>query len=185
MDTTGIDQYLFLISFFLLPRLIGWGINAFSSPQIQAVYQTIIPPYYSQISLASLLIIGDLILLSIAKSIWLKSIEVPLAITVVILLSRLGYQIFQQVYNTYLLDAAVKNRGRFDSELLILSKFLVNTAIIWGFILIFAETHHINLVGLFASLGLGGLAIAFAAQKNPRTIIRRYCSLFRPPFCCG
>ena len=166
MDTTGIDQYPFLISFFLLPRLIGWAITTFSSPQIQEVYQTIIPPYYSQIGLASLLIISDLILLSIAKSIWLKSIEVPIGITVVILLSRLGYQIFQQVYNTYLLDAAVKNRGRFDSELLILSKFLVNTAIIFVFVLIFAETHHINLVGLFASLGIGGLAIAFAAQKT-------------------
>nr|MDJ0692600.1 hypothetical protein [Xenococcaceae cyanobacterium MO_188.B32] len=119
--------------FFLLPRLIDWGITAFSSPQIQEVYQTIIPPYYRQIGLASLLIIGDLVLLSMAKSIWLKSLEIPLGITVVILLSRLGYQIFQQVYNTYLLDAAVKNRGRFDSELLILSKFLVNTAIIFVF----------------------------------------------------
>ena len=166
MDTTGIDQYLFLISFFLLPRLISWAITTFSSPQIQEVYQTIIPPYYSKIGLVSLLIISDLILLSIAQSIWLKSIEVPLGITVVILLSRLGYQIFQQVYKTYLLDAAVKNRGRFDSELLILSKFLVNTAIIFVFVLIFAETHHINLVGLFASLGIGGLAIAFAAQKT-------------------
>ncbi len=166
MDNTGIDQYLFLISFFLLPRLVGWGLTTFSSPQIQEVYQTIIPPYYSQISLASLLIISDLILLSIAQSVWLKSIEVPIGIAVVILLSRLGYQIFQQVYNTYLLDAAVKNRGRFDSELLILSKFLVNTAIIFVFVLIFAETHHINLVGLFASLGIGGLAIAFAAQKT-------------------
>ncbi|MDJ0744290.1 MAG: mechanosensitive ion channel [Xenococcaceae cyanobacterium MO_167.B27] len=104
--------------------------------------------------------------MSIAKSIWLKSIEVPLGITIVILLSRLGYQIFQQVYNTYLLDAVVKNRGRFDSEILIISKFLVNSAIILIMVLIFAQTHQINLVGLFASLGIGVLAIAFAAQKT-------------------
>ncbi|VEP16839.1 MscS Mechanosensitive ion channel (fragment) [Hyella patelloides LEGE 07179] len=105
-------------------------------------------------------------MLSLAKSIWLKFLELPLAITVVILLSRLGQQIFQQVFQTYLLDAAVKNRGRFDSELLIISRFLINTAIILVIILIFAQTHQINLVGLFASLGIGGLAIAFAAQKT-------------------
>ncbi len=33
-------------------------------------------------------------------------------------------------------------------------------------VLIFAEIHQINLIGLFASLGIGGLAIAFAAQKT-------------------
>ncbi|MDJ0571936.1 MAG: mechanosensitive ion channel [Pleurocapsa sp. MO_192.B19] len=101
-----------------------------------------------------------------AKSIWLKSIEVPLGITIVILLSKLGCQIFQQIFNTYLLDAAVKNRGRFDSELLIISKFIVNTTIILVIILLFAQAHQLNLVGLFASLGIGGLAIAFAAQKT-------------------
>ncbi len=166
MDTTGIDQWLFNISFFLLPRLISWGITAFSSPQIKEIYQTIIPPYYSQLGLVSLLIISDLVLLSMAKSIWLKSIEVPLGITVVILLSKLGCQIFQQIFTTYLLDAAVKNRGRFDSELLIISKFLVNTAITLVIVFIFAQTHNFNLVGLFASLGIGGLAIAFSAQKT-------------------
>ena len=105
-------------------------------------------------------------MLSVDKSIWLKFVEVLLGITIVIFLSRLGYQIFQQVFNTYLLDAAVKNRGRFDSELLIISKFLVNTAIILIIVFIFAQAHQINLVGLFASIGLGGLAIAFAAQKT-------------------
>ena len=105
-------------------------------------------------------------MLSVDKSIWLKFVEVLLGITIVIFLSRLGYQIFQQVFNTYLLDAAVKNRGRFDSELLIISKFLVNAAIILIIVFIFAQAHQINLVGLFASIGLGGLAIAFAAQKT-------------------
>ena len=89
-----------------------------------------------------------------------------MGITLVGLLCWLGYQIFQQVFNNYLLNAAVKNRGRFDSELLIISKFLVNSAIILIVVFIFAQTHHINLVGLLASLGIGGLAIAFAAQKT-------------------
>ena len=172
-----------LTSVFLLPRLIGWIITTFSSPQIKEVYQTIIPTYYSQLGLAAILIIGDLILLSIAQSVWLKFLEVLFGITLVILLSGLGYQIFQQFFNTYLLDAAVKKRGRFDSEFLIISKFLVNTAITVVIVFIFAQTHNFNLIGLFASLGIGGLAIAFSAQKNLGTVIGRYCYLFRPPFC--
>ncbi len=78
----------------------------------------------------------------------------------------MGYQIFQQIFNLYLLDTALKKRGEFDRELLIISKFLVNTTITGVIVLIFAQTHQINLVGLFASLGIGGLAIAFAAQKT-------------------
>ncbi len=162
----GLTSVFLVISVFLLPRLIGWIITTFSSPQIKEVYQTIIPTYYSQLGLAAILIIGDLILLSIAQSVWLKFLEVLFGITLVILLSGLGYQIFQQFFNTYLLDAAVKKRGRFDSEFLIISKFLVNTAITVVIVLIFAQTHHFNLIGLFASLGIGGLAIAFSAQKT-------------------
>ena len=120
--------------------------------------------------------------MSIAKSIWVKLIELPLGITIVFLLSRLGYQIFQQIYNTYLLGAVVKNRGRFNSELLILSKFLVNAAIIFVSILIFAETHQINLVGLFASLGIGGLAIAFAAQKTLEQLLGGIVLYLDSPF---
>ncbi|MGK7948244.1 MAG: mechanosensitive ion channel family protein [Xenococcaceae cyanobacterium] len=96
----------------------------------------------------------------------LKFLEVPLGIIIVILLNWLGYRIFQQIFNNYLLNAAVKKRGQFNSELLLLSKFIVNAAITFVVILVFAQTHQINLVGLFASLGLGGLAIAFAAQKT-------------------
>lgn len=150
----------------MLPRLIGWGITTFVSPQIQEIYQKIIPPYSSKIGIALLLIITDLFLLGIAKSIWLKSIEFLLGIVVVILLSWLGYQIFQQVFSTYLLDSTLKKRGRFNSELLIIIKFLVNTVIILVIVFVFAQTHQINLVGLLASFGIGGLAIAFAAQKT-------------------
>ncbi|MDJ0648062.1 MAG: mechanosensitive ion channel [Xenococcaceae cyanobacterium MO_188.B19] len=150
----------------MLPYLINLVNNAFASSQTKELYQVIISPYDKQIILAFILIISDLVLLSIAKSLWLKSLEIFLGITLVSLLSWLGYQIFQQFFNNYLLNAAVKNRGRFDSELLIISKFLVNSTIILVVVFIFAQTHHINLVGLLASLGIGGLAIAFAAQKT-------------------
>ena len=155
-----------LLSLLFLPRLIGWLINTFFAEQIKAAYKVIIVPYYSQITLASLLIVSDLVLLNTAKLVWLKYIEMVIGIALVILLAWLGYHIFQQIFSNYLLSAALQKRGQFDSELLLLSKFLVNIVITFVVVFIFAETHHINLVGLFASLGIGGLAIAFAAQKT-------------------
>ncbi len=159
-----ISSLLLLLIF--IPRLIGWGITVFASPQTKEVYQKIVAPYCRKLSLVILLVLGDLFLLTTNKTIFLKIIEILLGITIVILLSRLGSKIFQQVFDIYLLDTAVKKRGRFDSELLIVSKFFVNTAILLIIVFIFAQVHHINLIGLFASIGLGGLAIAFAAQKT-------------------
>lgn len=162
----GLSISLIVIFLFFLPRILGLIVNYFFSPQIQEVYQKVIAPYYLQLCFVSLLVIADLVLLSMGKSIWLNSLEVILGVVLVFSLSWLGYQIFQQIFNIYLLDAAVKSRGGFNSELLIISKFLVTTSIIVVVFFIFAQTHHINLVGLFASLGIGGLAIAFAAQKT-------------------
>ncbi|NJO20912.1 MAG: mechanosensitive ion channel, partial [Spirulinaceae cyanobacterium RM2_2_10] len=41
-----------------------------------------------------------------------------------------------------------------------------NLVIIIILIVIFAQAHAVNIFGLFASLGVGGLAVAFAAQKT-------------------
>ncbi|MDJ0682999.1 MAG: mechanosensitive ion channel [Xenococcaceae cyanobacterium MO_167.B52] len=157
---------IIFIALFLLPRLITWGIASFFTPQNKELYQVVVAPYFSQIALIFLMTLGDLVLLNLTKSVWLKSLELILSIALVILLNWLTYQIFQQIFNNYLLSAAVKNRGQFNSEFLLLSKFLVNITITFVVIFIFAQIHHINLVGLLASLGIGGLAIAFAAQKT-------------------
>ena len=89
---------LLVVSFFLLPRIISWGIITFFSPDSQEIYRTIISPYYSQLGLAFLLIIVDLILLNFARLSWLKIIEIPLAITVVILLTHLGQKILSNFF---------------------------------------------------------------------------------------
>lgn len=162
----GITSSFLLIVFFWLPRLIGWGLKVFSSTTIKEAYQTIIAPYYSQLGLACLLVISDLILINITDPKWLTICEIPLGVSIVFLLCWLGQKIFQIFFDTYFLEAAVKSRGKFDSELLIISRFLIKTAIIIVIVFIFAQAHKINLIGLFASLGIGGLAIAFAAQKT-------------------
>jgi MscS family membrane protein len=50
-------------------------------------------------------------------------------------------------------------------ELLALAQFLSRALIVLIAVFLFAQTHQINLLGLVASLGIGGIAIAFASQK--------------------
>jgi len=80
--------------------------------------------------------------------------------------SWLGASIFSRYFDIYLLDAAIQSKRKINSELLLLGKILVNVGIILVVIVIFAQTHEVNLFGLIASLGVGGLAVAFAAQKS-------------------
>ncbi len=71
----------------------------------------------------------------------------------------------------YLLNAAFKSGQKISSEFLILFKWVANLIIILLAILIYAQTHQINVLGLLTSLGIGGLAVAFAAQKTLEQIL--------------
>nr|WP_232225082.1 mechanosensitive ion channel domain-containing protein [Dactylococcopsis salina] len=86
--------------------------------------------------------------------------------TVAILVSWLGASIFSRYFDQSLLDAAIQSKRKINSELLLLGKLIINASIILVVIIIFAQTHDVNLFGLIASLRVGGLAVAFAAQKS-------------------
>lgn len=156
---------------FLFPRLITLVLSVFSLTQIKQVYQTVIAPYYSRLGLVCLLIVFDLILQTISSWLWFNYLEILVGMVLIILISWLGLNIFNDIFKLYLLNSIVESRGKFNSELLIVSKSLVNIAIVVVVILIFAQVHHVNLIGLFASLGISGLAIAFAAQKTLEQIL--------------
>ncbi len=48
----------------------------------------------------------------------------------------------------------------------IVGKFVANFIIIVIAIIIFAQTHQVNVFGIIASLGVGGVAVVFAAQNT-------------------
>ncbi|NJL57451.1 mechanosensitive ion channel, partial [bacterium] len=52
------------------------------------------------------------------------------------------------------------------NELIVLIKVVGNVLIAVVAIILFAQAHELDVFGLIASLGIGGLAIAFAAQKT-------------------
>lgn len=150
----------------LLPKLFRIIRQAIIPKEISAIYQRIVAPFQNWIVLTLFLIATDISFQYILEPKWINIIEVPTALIVAGLVSWLGASIFSRYFDAYLLDAAIQSKRKINSELLLLGKIIVNASIILIVIVIFAQTHQVNLFGLVASLGVGGLAVAFAAQKS-------------------
>ena len=155
-----------LIGFFYLFRQIGLLISRLLPDQLQEIYQKIVVPYQYWLALVVILIVVDLIILISFNSPWLKLTEIVLGLLLVITISWLLAHLFDDFFEIYLLDFLLQGKAKVSSELLITGKLMANSLIFLTVFFIFAETHQINLVGLIASLGVGGLAVAFAAQKT-------------------
>ncbi|MFB6277431.1 MAG: mechanosensitive ion channel family protein [Halothece sp.] len=155
-----------LVFLVLLPKLTIAITKRLFSKEADIVYQKIIAPFQGWLFLTLILGIADLFLQYFIAVKWINLIEVPLALVVAILVAWFGVSIFSRYFDTYLLDAAIQSKRKINSELLLLGKFFGNASIILLVIFIFAQTHQVNLFGLIASLGVGGLAVAFAAQKS-------------------
>ncbi|MFP3386750.1 hypothetical protein, partial [Tritonibacter sp. SIMBA_163] len=82
-------------------------------------------------------------------------------LALVLSLAWLASRLVRQVMRVYGLEI-IRKLGREVDELLLVFETLINIFI--GFIaaIAFAQSQQINLVGLLASVGIGGLAIAFA-----------------------
>jgi len=155
-----------LLVLILIPKLINFISKQLFPEAVSLVYKKTIAPFQSWLFLTLILGIVDLTLKYGFQKSWLDFIEVTLALTVAILVSWLGASIFSRYFDRYLLDAAIQSKRKINSELLLLGKLIINASIILVVIIIFAQTHDVNLFGLIASLGVGGLAVAFAAQKS-------------------
>lgn len=162
----GLVVILAFVGSLSIPRLLQSTFNDFISSQATEAYQKVVQPYEGLLRIVSSLFISDIILLLISNKGELRLIEIPLGLSLAITGSWLGNRLFKQFFDVYLLDAAIKSGRKLNSELLILSKLIANSIIVVFAIIVFAQTHQINILGLVASLGVGGLAVAFAAQKT-------------------
>ncbi len=150
----------------LIPRLIQFLLNRLASANVREVYDKVFSPHNRLIGWVISLMIGDIVILILRRTRWGRWTEVAFSLILTLTISWLGSRLFRQYFDVYLLDAAVRKGRKVNSELLVVGKYLANFAIAVVAITLFAETHDFNIFGLFASLGIGGLAIAFAAQKT-------------------
>ncbi|MDY6938272.1 MAG: mechanosensitive ion channel [Cyanobacteriota bacterium] len=158
---------LFIVgfSYLKLPHAVRTLTHHFWGGEAHAIYLEVFAPARTWIALSFVAIGFDLMLLANVEYHWIEVLEIPVGAIVAINLSFLGFNLFDRLYDSQLLEAALENGEKINSELLVLAKFISNAIIVLIVIFIFAQAHQINLFGLLASLGIGGVAIALASQK--------------------
>lgn len=159
---------LFLLVF-LLKKMTESITTRFLSVEGRRLYSKVISNYQKFLVLNIILILVDLTLLIIPKPNWLNNIEFVLSVLVAITTGWLSSRLFKRFYDTYLQENALSRK--INSELLIVINLIADAVIFIIIFFIFAQTHHINVLALTASLGLGGLAIAFAAQQTLQQLL--------------
>lgn len=168
-----------------LVQFIKKIIRYFYSTKYQKIYDHVIVPNNTIIRFVIILIIFDLFFIFVNKPSYLKIIEWFLGLLIAISISCLGLKLCQDFFENYLLGVTLKEKTKINTELLSLGNFLAKATIILIVIFIFAETHHINLIGLVASLGIAGAAIAFASQKILEQILWSIVLYIDSPFTVG
>jgi MscS family membrane protein len=148
-----------------LPSLLRWSIDRFAPKVIATPYDKIVVPLRGLIARTSILII-------IAINInWFQAypglydflqfiVYLALIITVAWLLSRLVRQMIR-FYGVVLIQ-------RFNKEVddfLIVGETVANVIIGFFAIIVFANSQNLNLVSVLTGVGIGGIAVAFAAQE--------------------
>ncbi len=153
--------------------------------QIEATYQRLLKPNQGLLGAIAAIAVLEFIVLSLPDASWVTALEIIIAFILTVAVSWLAFRLFKEFFDFYLLNAAVRSGRKINSELLILLRWLFNLLIVFLAVLTFAQTHRINVVGLLASLGIGGLAVAFAAQKTLEQVLGGIVLYLDRPFIVG
>jgi len=157
---------LIVVGSLFVPRLLFSLQERLASSPLKDAYQRIIEPYNDLIGLIVFLATADIIISLVPENSLLKLVELPVSLSLAITASWLASRTFKRFFDLYLLPGTLKSGRKVNSELLVLAKVAVNFLIIVIAAIVFAQTHQVNILGLVASLGIGGLSVAFAAQKT-------------------
>lgn len=157
----------------LLSQVVPWLtrliMRRFLGDDTRNFYSRVVEPHRSLLTLTGALAILDLVALVLLQGLWYvpwyRNLEFGITLALTVALGLLLIRCFQTYFDKYLLDAAVEEGRKTNSELLIVGRFLANFGLLVILVTLFAQTHKINIIGVFASLGVGGIAIAFSAQK--------------------
>ena len=165
----GLFIILVLLSVILgrgTPTLISLLIRQSVPKYFTRIYENLLFPLENLLRIAGSLILIRLSLNFLEEYPGLfKFLQFFVDLAVIISIAWLASRLFRQFILVYGIDL-INKLGREVDELLLVLETIANITI--GFIaaVAFAQSQQINLVGLLASLGIGGLAIAFAAQKT-------------------
>ncbi|MBE9125346.1 MULTISPECIES: mechanosensitive ion channel family protein [unclassified Coleofasciculus] len=190
---SSVPNYVLFLIFALLSILIGrytpsltrFIIHRFSIQQGKTIYDNLIDPIQKDFKVA-----GTLILLSFSLA-WLEDYQglyeflspfMTLAVTISV--AWLASRLFRQFVRVYGIDL-IRRFGREVDELLLVFETIANVIIGFIAVVTFAQSQNVNLVGLLASFGIGGIAIAFAAQQTLQQLLGTIVLYLDRPFIPG
>jgi MscS family membrane protein len=167
------------------PTLIRFLIRRFAPEKVASIYDKLVEPIRNLFRVAGTLI---LISLSLAWIIEYQSIYrflTPIVdLAVISSLAWLCSRLFRQFIRVYGIEL-VRKLGREVDELLLVFETLANVVIGFVAIIAFAQSQQFNLIGLLTGFGIGGLAIAFAAQKTLEQLLGTIVLYLDRPFIPG
>ncbi|MGB5971673.1 MAG: hypothetical protein WBG38_00055, partial [Nodosilinea sp.] len=149
------------------------------------IAQTILYPYRVWLTVVAAATVLDLLVLTEPLPAWLALMEVLFSFMLAVSATLLGFKLFSALFENYLLGATLQDEDQINTELLTLGQFVSKAAIVLVIVFSFAQAHQYNLVGLFASLGVGGFAIAFGSQKIVEQILWSVVLYIDRPFTVG
>ena len=147
------------------PSIVRLIIGRVFPQRVTTFYENLIAPISNLLKIAGtlLLISWSLVWIAIYERVY-NFIEFFMDLAVTLSLAWLASRLFRQFVRVYGIEL-VRKFGREVDELLLIFETLANIMIGFIAVLAFAQGRF-DLVGLLAGVGLGGLAIAFAAQKT-------------------
>jgi len=184
----GIFLFLLFLSWLIgryTPSFVRIVIQRFAPQQVASIYNNLIEPIRNLLKIA-----GTLILISLSLS-WIEEYTLvyrflaPIVdLAVIISWAWLASSLFRQFIRVYGIEL-VRKFGREVDELLLVFETLANIIIGFIAVLAFAQSQQFNLIGLLTGLGIGGLAVAFAAQKTLEQLLGTIVLYLDRPFVPG
>ena len=166
------------------PLLIKVAVKRFLPPQVTDIYEKLI--YINRQALkwagTSILILLSLGLISEYKGFY-EFLSNVVQLTVILSIAFLASGVFRQLIRTYGVTI-IRKLGYQADDLLLIVETIVNLTIGFIAVLVFANDRF-NLVGLITGLGIGGLAVAFAAQKTLEQFLGTIVIYLDRPFTTG
>ncbi len=167
------------------PTFLRIIIRRFAPQQVASIYNNLIDPIRNLFRITGSLILTSFSLVWIVEyqSIY-RFLSTIMDLAVIVSLAWLSSRLFRQFIRAYGIEL-VRKFGREVDELLLVFETLANVIIGFIAILAFAQSQKFNLIGLLTGLGIGGLAVAFAAQKTLEQLLGTIVLYLDRPFVPG
>ncbi|MDJ0677988.1 MAG: mechanosensitive ion channel [Calothrix sp. MO_167.B42] len=166
------------------PSLIKVLIQRLSPQRVTGIYAKLIDPISGLFRLS-----GTIFLISLSLDFlkeyrgFYRFIQFFIEISLIISVAWLASRLFRQLVRSYGINI-VRNLGYTADDLLLVSETVFNVIVGFVAVLTFAKDRF-DLVGLLTGLGIGGLAIAFAAQKTLEQLLGTLVLYLDRPFIPG